>query len=253
MSPPLPAAIATLYSTFARYRADDLSCCDFPDDLPLNLHLRSTPLDRLGPSDLHRYAWKAMTTWGTTDNFKHFLPRLFEILAQDGPIYQDDPEVLLGKLAYAHWQTWPAAERAAVEDFLWSLWRHLRQTYPYDLSADSFLCGLGACVNDLTPWLTEWEHDTTLPSAMHLADLVATNVDHALNKKYFRPGPANPFWQNAPSRAPQVWEWLTAPQRLAQLEAAFFAHAAADPEGHISAAVDSLTKVRTILDVLSGP
>ena len=251
-STPLDEAIAALYSTFARYRADDLSCCDFPDDLPLNLHLRSARLEQLTPDDLARYGRKAMTTWGTTNNFKYFLPRLFELLARDGELGHCDPEVLLDKLAYGHWQTWPATERAAVENYLHALWRHLRQTYPYELSADSFLCGLGACVDNLRPWLTEWEHDATLPSALHLADLVAANVDHALSKKHFRPVLANPFWQNAPARTGQVWDWLTAPQRLAQLESAFFAHAAGDPEGLISAAVDSLTRLRAILDVLSG-
>jgi hypothetical protein len=247
MSPRLNDAIESLYSTFSHYGAADLACCDFPDDLPLNLHLRSTPLERLGPADLQRYAWKAMTTWGTVDNFKHFLPRLLELLARHGEVGHCDPEVLLGKLAYGHWHTWPAGERAAVEDYLHALWRHLRQTYPYALSADAFLCGLGACVDDLGPWLTEWEADATLRSALHLADFVHENVDTVLRRKRLLPHPANAFWSDYPAQARQVWDWLTAPQRLVQLESAFFAHAAADSEGQISAAVDRLTLLRALI------
>lgn len=246
--PPILAdAVRTLYSTFSGYSAADLSCCDFRDDLPLNLHLRSTPVARLAPADLQRYAWKALTTWGTIENFKHFLPRLLELLALEGQVGDCDPEVLLGKLGYGHWQTWPARERAAVEDYLHALWFHLRQTYPHALSADGFLCGLGACVHDLTLWLPEWERDTSLASALHLAEFVSDNVDNVLRRKRLVPRPANAFWADFPAQAQQVWTWLIAAERLTQLEAAFFAHAASDPEARISTAVDRLTLLRSLI------
>lgn len=254
-SPPLADAIAALYSTFSRYRADDLSCCDFPDDLPLNLRLRSARLEQLSPSDLHLYAWKAMTTWGTVGNFKHFLPRLFELLAQDGHIDQDDPEVLLGKLAYGHWQTWPARERAAVEGYLWALWRHLRQTHPYDLSADRFLGGIGNCVDDLMPWLADWETDpdASFASALHLAEFVESNIRHALSGKQLRRHPVNPFLERGSRTSQQLWTWLTAPARLARLEAAFFRHGPADSDEVVAEAVSLLEIYNTVVTATGTP
>jgi hypothetical protein len=246
MTPPLDGAIRALYSTFSRYDAADLSCCDWLDDDPRNVRLRSTRLDRLDTADLDLYARKAMTTWGGVEDFKHFLPRLLELLARDGQLDVCEPEVLLGKLAYGRWARWPAAEQAAVTDYLRALWRHLRQGYPCALSADSFLCGLGNCVDDLHPWLADWDADpdVSLPSALHLADLVEYNVRGALSHKRPHPHPANAFWKLPSRPAEQFWSWLTAPARITRLEAAFFAHGSSEAADRFSTAISHLEALR---------
>ncbi|HEX8660002.1 MAG TPA: hypothetical protein VF690_20835 [Hymenobacter sp.] len=74
----------------------------------------------LTEDDLGLYAGKAMTTWGTVDDFKHFLPRLFELTAAFRAPYEE--YVVLNKLDYGRWRTWPPAEIAAVERYLLALW-----------------------------------------------------------------------------------------------------------------------------------
>src|SRR5438093_641899 len=95
-------AVAALYSAFAHYhlRPDTESCrhCR-PEEAERRLHSR--PLTQLTARDLDDYAFSALLTWGDVEDFKHFLPRLFELLTFD--VLETDPEVLLSKLRYAGW------------------------------------------------------------------------------------------------------------------------------------------------------
>ena len=71
-----------------------------------------------------------MTTWGTEEDFKHFLPRLLELVTAEESITDVvDSEVLLGKLAYADWTHWPSEEQKAVNDYLNALWLHLHRSH----------------------------------------------------------------------------------------------------------------------------
>lgn len=117
MSSALDDAIERLYSVFARYRRPALvegcPCCVGAAD-QAKLHAR--PLRALGEEELRRYAFKALTTWGTEDDLRHFLPRILELVAQSG--LGVAPQTVLGKLAYGRWERWPKDERAAIRAFL---------------------------------------------------------------------------------------------------------------------------------------
>jgi hypothetical protein len=113
----LDAAIERLYVVFARYGRPAVvagcPCCVGAAD-QARLHAR--PLRALGEEELRRYAFKALTTWGTEDDLRHFLPRILELVARDG--LGVDPQTVLGKLAYGHWERWPEDERVAIRAFL---------------------------------------------------------------------------------------------------------------------------------------
>lgn len=78
--------------------------------------LHARPLRALGAAELGRYAFKALTTWGSEDDLRHFLPRILELVARDE--LGVDAQIVLGKLAYGEWERWPEAERAAIEALL---------------------------------------------------------------------------------------------------------------------------------------
>ncbi len=116
-----------LYQAFQDYAAADLH-----EFSPLNnavrmaeeiKHLQSTPLRELNGEQLAYFAFKTMTTWGSVDTFKHFLPRMLE-LSPNEPIHLDLPG-LLGKLNYAQWESWPSEEQTAVQDFVFEYWQAL--------------------------------------------------------------------------------------------------------------------------------
>lgn len=111
MTEELKSAIERLYQTFAVYPCkpamEGCPCCVSGADKE---KIHSKPLRQLEEGDLSRYAHKAMTTWGDTEDFKHYLPRIFELLTTTDFIV--DTFITLDKLEYGQWNNWPENERA---------------------------------------------------------------------------------------------------------------------------------------------
>lgn len=65
-----------------------------------------------------------MTTWGNVDDYRHFLPRIAELISsgQAGGSYGVDLDMVGNKLAYAKWRAWPDEEQRAIEEWLLALW-----------------------------------------------------------------------------------------------------------------------------------
>lgn len=106
-------AIAHLYAVFSNYRAGAVSgcaCCVSPEQ---QRRLTSKRLCDLTEDDLGSFALKALQTWGTLDDFKHFLPRILELKAR-GQLWTD-LQVVYGK--FTEEGPWPTDEREALERF----------------------------------------------------------------------------------------------------------------------------------------
>ena len=77
----LEIAVEKLYKVFSRYslrrHVEGCPCCVHEED---KRALESKPLQNLSAAELGRYSFKAMTTWGDKDDFRHFLPRIFELM-----------------------------------------------------------------------------------------------------------------------------------------------------------------------------
>jgi hypothetical protein len=123
------------------------------------------------------YAFKAMTTFGDAADFKHFLPRLLELIArelQGGEALGFDEEILGLKIALAEYATWPPAERAAVERFFMAAWRVTLATFPSMPAPQTLLCTVAqfASADDLAPYLVTWRQTLTRPALFHLVEAV---------------------------------------------------------------------------------
>ena len=144
----LREAVLGAYRTFRRYKLHDkvegCPCC--VSDVA-ERELRDTPLADMQGETFGRYVHKAMTTWGDVRDFKHFLPRILELLATDSEtLAWVDAEIAIGKLAYANWNAWPEEERAAVRTFLHAWWRaqlHRIGEPNEESSVDECLCAIG--------------------------------------------------------------------------------------------------------------
>ncbi|GAL86123.1 hypothetical protein Hsw_1577 [Sporocytophaga myxococcoides] len=121
MTKELELSIERLYSTFSRYpfrsEIDGCPCCVSESDKE-KLHTKK--LRSLEEEDLSRYAFKAITTWGDVEDFKHFLPRILELLSTTNFIV--NTFVVLGKVNYGNWTSWPGDEQTAIKEFLISWW-----------------------------------------------------------------------------------------------------------------------------------
>jgi hypothetical protein len=121
MTENLRAEIQNLYETFSGYTLNKgmeaCPCCVTEAHKEV---LYSKPLKQLSAGELSLYYMKAMTTWGEVDDFKHFLPRFFELMATNESSLE--VFILFDKLEYGNWSTWGLSEREAIKSFLVACW-----------------------------------------------------------------------------------------------------------------------------------
>lgn len=214
-------ALEALYGAFCRYQGTHVEGCPHCVSFEDSAALRRAPLRKLH-SELERYLLKAMTTWGTEEDFKHFVPRLLELHAASS-----DAWLLCDKLVYARWRSWPELEQRAVEDYLLALWRaELAENGP-PLPDDALLKTMVTLDIDIAPYdlrtkLERWRLGSSRESARHLADFV---LEHG--SALFWPGTPTrrlTLWQAKWEIAEDVREWLLEPMTRERLEASFVAY-----------------------------
>jgi hypothetical protein len=240
----MAAAVARLYETFARYplRAPVKGCAHCVSR-EYEALLEALPLRGLRAEHLHLFAFKALTTWGDEDDFRHFLPRIFELAAPDQ--LGVSLETVLGKLRYGDWRTWPAEEQRTVDAYLTSLWR---QTLDDDgrgpHSAQDVLVAIAAADDRIQSFLDEWVTcaERSEAAAAHLAEFVTDIAD----VRRVRQGVLRVSGLfNEPERL--VSRWLRSGVPTRRLEDAFFRAGRPDTQERLSTAITYLEPVCAVL------
>lgn len=239
----LTAAIDRLYKVFARYEVvgmvEGCACCVSEAD---KLRLHSKPLQQLSAGDLERYAWKAMTTWGETEDFKHFLPRLLELLAT-GCRFDLDADTVVGKILYADWKDWPEEEREAVVRFLRAWWRIAIRRAPDDselFDANDCLGFIGMLMDDMNPFLQDWSAFEEPVALYQLTRFLDSNADGLMSSRRF----IDYYWKKDSCQLAQVISWLLDPQRKEALERAFFEDKSGPYAEEFSRAVEQIEGIK---------
>lgn len=159
----LDDATDELYRVFARYprpaKIDYCAHCVREEDLAA---LSGLPLRTLGADDVGLYVTKVFSTVGSDADFRHFLPRLLELLAR-GELDGWTGELLITKVCTHSW------ELERVQDYLMALWTSLLQCHPAVPKPHGFLTALCRADRDCSPYLAALSGPV---AALHLADLV---------------------------------------------------------------------------------
>ena len=201
-------ALEDLYRTFQSYSlrayTEPCPCCHKDPTVEHRLH--ASPLRALSAEDLNVYAQDAVLTWGTEEDFKYFLPRLFELQveAELGGLPFSDPESLFGRLAYTHWNAWPSQEQAAIREFFLQLWTTVVNTVPADLlwsAAYEWLRAIAQAEDDVSAYLSLWLGQTTDAACRNLA--LAITLHDLLAEK-----PSEAYWQKRRKQWAQIAEWV---------------------------------------------
>lgn len=205
----LSISISRLYAVFAHYPLRPVihGCdhCVFPED---QARLRSKPLHALTEQDLGKYLWQAMTTWGDREDFKHFLPRLLELMTAPSE-WRGDLWLVMSKLRYGDWQIWPESERESINGYLIAQWRLIlasSPTEPFDythLTADSFLGNIAYAVADVQSFLEIWRTDNSTNAVVHLGKLLYEQSDDLFAK-----GQLGGTWDKHPMQSLQIMRWV---------------------------------------------
>lgn len=206
----LEEAIHQLYRTFAIYpfssKMEGCPCCVSNED---KAKIHTKQLKALSGEDLGRYTFKAMTTWGEVNDFKHYLPRIMELLTRnDMPV---DTFVILGKLSYAKWETWPEREQDVVRCFLLAWWENaIKHAENSDID---LLIEIQLLVKDIHQVLSLWKINFEDKSLFNFIEFVYYNYyDLVNNRKGFKAFSAE--------ESNQIQNWIKS--QSTKLEEAFF-------------------------------
>ena len=217
MTPALKTAITNLYTTFAHYpfrsEIDGCPCCVSVQD---QQKLSAKALNLMKSEDLSRYSFKAMTTWGDVEDFKHFLPRLLELSATTGLAYGH--EVVLGKLEYAKWNDWEETEKDAIRAFLLAWWTE-SVTKEVGLLVD--FVDLYTLLGDIDPLLYCWVINFEDNSFRNLVWFIQLNYYYLIGQKSY-------FEKLDSASVHKILSWIMAKKDL--LEQGFYHFEATDPE-----------------------
>ncbi len=212
----LEKSIEGLYETFAVYAYDPemggCPCCVTEEEK----HDINKPLKMLQREDIDRYAFKAMTTWGTTENFKHYLPRIFELLTHGELL--TDTFVILGKLSHGKWRTWPENEQQTIEDFLFAWWSGPWKHAYQGLEAMIEIYKLTGDIEKLTAL---WNLEITTENFKGMIDLIYEDLEDLNLQKY-------PFGDFSETGADQLMDWLL--NQKERMEKGYFYYEEKDPE-----------------------
>ncbi len=218
---PLRQAIVDLYKTFQIYGLPTITEAS-EVSVEHQRELYSAQLEQLTPESLERFARKAMTTWGYVNDFRHFLPRIFELLAMHGEVGYTEAEIVLSKLEYGEWTTWPADEQRSVSNYLQALWQDGVAKYPYVLAIDSLLCSIAQAAPNMKPYLDCWMISSSCEAALHFSEFIEISSNRAFTKRSLSHGFCNAFWGSRPKQKAEVAQWILEPSRRQAIETAFF-------------------------------
>lgn len=244
-NPRLGEAIQELYRVFKPYQVrrhpEGCPCCVSNAD---KRRLFSKPLAELSPEDLGRFAWKVLTTWGSVEDLKHFLPRLLELMAWD-ECTPFEREVLFGKLSLGGWTAWPDRERESVEKYLNAVWEDCLTSEAGSVWLDELLCGLGHAVDNLNPFLTFWMNSRVSTAYANVVSYIDWNTASLLKRRHL----TNSFWSDADQQMSQVVDWLASPATIRALEAVFSENPSSSFSDDLAGAIDRLSNLQSALAV----
>lgn len=192
------------------------------------------------------------------DEAKHFLPRIFELLATGAEVSMSGNECALIRLGRGplgwddktYRDLWTREEIAAVERCLQALWRATLAETPslfrrdrdglwlfQENRAEEFLCMVAHAGDDVAPYLAMWEADDSVSASLHMAALVS----EAMIREW-RPFAlleegklGDPHWERQQSSMCRIVDWLVDPRRRDRLFLAALAAVADSPQAIVLA------------------
>jgi hypothetical protein len=204
-------SVERLYEVFGHYgrkeHMESCPCCRGPESIR---PLYDRPLRELTPQNLHFYTFCAMTTMGDVDDFRHFLPRILELLRNSEFLAHVSSEVVLGKLRYGKWENWPEEEQRAVREYIHTVWRIVLQIPPPDSPYEiaeigDWLCAVARAEHDLSPYLDAWRAEESPAAGANLARFVADYNGELTGVRQL-----TGYWEDAPEQWAQVAQWIAA-------------------------------------------
>jgi hypothetical protein len=177
-------SIENLYSAFSKYHIEAnfrercCDCCVSNKDIK---QLLSKPLKKLEEDDLRWFMSKAITTFGNINDYKHFLPRILELMLNRNSEFIED-FIIYEKLNYSNWKTWDITEVDAIINYLISLWLNKIEDDKVTFNEIHGLLEIIETYVGIDRALEIWEKHASKQSILFIVDLVWNNYNFKNDK-----------------------------------------------------------------------
>jgi len=215
----LRSAIERCYDAFAREpRPTRWRAAPSRDGDALLGALTAVPLRDLSDEVIGPYSGWAITTVGSAQDYRYFLPRILALAVTSTGSVGADPPVIVGRLKMSHWETWPTAQCDAVLNlfetaFLFALEGEGRGW----MDSEIWLCGLARLDRPMEPFLLAWAEANSAEAGLQLSHFVRGNAKRLARGDSIASG----FWEDVDTSVrQQVSTWLLSDQVRDRLEAA---------------------------------
>ena len=103
------------YTVLGNMRERACECCVTDEEVK---DLLSKPLREIGKEEMYYYMTSAITTFGDETDYKHFLPRIMELIVVSDVL---NDFLTFEKLNYTNWKFWNDEEVLVIENFFEAL------------------------------------------------------------------------------------------------------------------------------------
>ena len=173
-------------------------------------------LHELDEDDLSRFTGKAMTTWGEVEDYKHFLPRIFELTA----IYKTPYEIWIAfdKLEYGDWNNWDPQEQEAICEYMIALFENLLndESEAAGRNFEDYFTAIFNFYPDFNSLLKLWDVFDTKASFKHLSTFIVEQANSIFEK-----GKVSGFL-DSDKNLTELKGWLLRKELKKKIEQAYF-------------------------------
>ena len=136
--------------------------------------LTSAPLRELVDERIGPYSGWAITTVGDDRDYRHFLPRIFELAVANPVWLGTEPAVMASKLNMGGWRNWPANQRSAIVHVFNAAFDAMIERHPDDWPSDAvdWLLGIAILGELIAPVIERWRTSTSANAALNMAAFV---------------------------------------------------------------------------------
>lgn len=203
--------------------------------------LTSAPLRELDGEQVGPYAGWAITTVGNDRDYRHFLPRIFE-LAVTAPVWLGtEPPVIASRLNMATWRTWSAEQQSAVLHVFHAAFDAMMERHPdeWPSEAADWFCGIANLGEPVTPPFERWRSSTSANGALNMACFIISESKHLREHGEVR----GPFWDTVSENVRrEVAKLLMEEQTMVFLQSAAERVSEEDRFYHLDAALAELAR-----------
>lgn len=212
-------ATSQLYDVFSAYRDSELEV-DWQANLPNYDILTTKALSDLSVSDFTPLLQQIPALDNADQILRRFLPRILELSIDGYHRWSIGLESVFATLQGCDWRTWSETEQVSIETFMRAFWlHHLHDVSPTGTrsSADTILEAIAQVMN-VQAFLDLWSDMSNTSATAHLASLIVYGKKHLIDVRH----------------------WLSQPNILQRIEAAFWDCASSDHAAMFAKAAEYL-------------